>query len=124
MHHLSKNENIMETVRNLLGNELDKVWHQLVQTWVLAKAGIPRGAVILACFVQKGAANLFKVELELPRKHMLHQWLDSHIACATNCRQCGVRIRTLRDQFEVARIGCSWVLRDGGLHTFDSQPVG
>ena len=49
---------------NLLGNELDKVWHQLVQTWVLAKAGIPGGAIILARFVQKGAADLFEVELE------------------------------------------------------------
>lgn len=64
MHHLRKNENILETMGNLLGNELDKVWHQLVQTWVLAKAGIPGGAIILARFVQKGAADLFEVELE------------------------------------------------------------
>jgi hypothetical protein len=34
-----------------------------VQTWVLAKAGIPGGAIILARFVQKGAADLFEVEL-------------------------------------------------------------
>lgn len=66
VHDLGKNENIFEAVRDLLCDELNKIWHQLVQTWVLPKARVTRGAIIFAGFVQESATDLLEIKLEFP----------------------------------------------------------
>jgi len=80
VHHLSKDKNILEAMRDLLGNELHKVWHKLMETWILSKAGISGGAVIFAGLIQECAADLLEVKLELTGEHMLNQRLHSDIA--------------------------------------------
>jgi hypothetical protein len=64
MHHLGKNEDILKAVRDLLGDELDKIWHQLVQTWILAQARVSGCTIILAGLMQESTADLLKVELK------------------------------------------------------------
>lgn len=118
MHHLSKDENIFETVGDLFGNELHEIWHKLVQTWILAKTRIAGGTIIFAVFIQKGAANLLKVKLELSGKHMLNQRLHSDIARATHSGQCRVGIGALGYKFKIASVGGGGVLRNGWLHAF------
>jgi hypothetical protein len=124
VHDLCKDEDILETVGDLLGNELHKIWHKLVQTWILPKTGIPRGAIIFAGLIQEGAADLLKVQLEFTGKHMLNQWLHGDIARAAHSGQCRVGVGALGDQFEIARVGGSGILGNRWLHAFYCQPVG
>ena len=39
LHHLLKNEQVFEIVGNFLGDELHKIWHELVQAWVTLQTG-------------------------------------------------------------------------------------
>lgn len=118
VHHLSKDKHILETVSDFLGDKLHKVWHELVQAWVLPKTGISRGTVVLAGLIKERAANLLKVELEFAGEDVFDERLHSDISRSTHSGQCRVGVGSLGDQLEVARIGGSRVLGDGWLNAF------
>lgn len=120
MHHLRKHKYILQTMRDLLGNELHKIRYKLVKPRVLLETGIGGGPVILARLVQKCIAHFLKVQLKLLRHDMLDERFHSHIARATHSGQSGIRIRTLGHQFQIAGVGRRRILRDGWLYTFDS----
>ncbi len=123
VHHLGQDEDILQTVGNLLRNELNEVGDQLVETRVIPETGICGGSVLFACFIQECTADLLEVQLQLLGQNVLDGRFHRHLASATHRSKCGVGVGSLRDQLEVARIGGSGVLRNGRLDTFDGEPV-
>jgi len=123
VHDLRQDKDILQTMGDLLSNELNEVWHQLMKTRVLAKTRISRCSEFLTILVQDRAAHLLEVELQFFGQHMLHQWLDSHIPRATHSSKCRISVRSLRCQLEVAGVGCCRILRYRWLHTFHREPV-
>lgn len=63
MHRLGQDKQLLQAVCDLVRHELDKVGHELLQTWVILQTRKASYPVVLLRFVQYRGADFLEVEL-------------------------------------------------------------
>ncbi len=121
MNHLHQDEDVAKVMSDLLGDELHKVRHQLMQARVVFEAGEGCHAHIVVVAIKDGGADPFKVELELLRHHVLDERPDRHVVRRGETRH--MRAGTFRAEILTARLGRGRILGNGRLNTLESGVV-
>ena len=64
MHSLGENKEAFRMMSDFVGNKLDKVGDQLVETRVAPNAGESGDTVLVVVFIKDGSADVVEVELQ------------------------------------------------------------
>lgn len=126
-HHLAQYEQVIEVVRHLVGDEVDKVWEELMQAGIGAdrfEGSFAESRLFLIRVVVKyGGLDLVEVQDQLFADYMLDRGPERDVVVARERCQGRVRARPLGQEVFGRSLSSGWVLGDGRLDTLDGKPM-
>lgn len=97
MHHLCQDEQVLETVSDLFGEEGYEIRGQLVDSWISPDGGQCCVPPLGIRFVEEGRRELSKKLLRLLGEHMLDERLEGNVVQAIGSSEMWIGVGSFRE---------------------------